>query len=685
MAGAFQYAAAIPLFPLASFVIALLVGYFAPRLLPKGGAIPGILATGSSLLVSGWLYLTISGTTEYYNQELYTWTTGLGEETFDLTFGLLLDPLSAYMLLIVSLISFLVHVFSLGYMNDEGEIGLPRYYAGLGLFTFSMLSFVAASNILMAFMFFELVGLCSWLLIGFWFREEGPPSAAKKAFLVTRFGDYFFLIGTVAIFATFGTGLFAPRGETLGFPQLAERVLTGEGAAQVTAIWELVGVTPETWFAIIGLLVLGGVIGKSAQFPLHTWLPDAMEGPTPVSALIHAATMVAAGVYLVMRMYGFYAMLPDVLALIALVGGFTALVAATMGVVKREIKQVLAYSTISQYGYMMLALGAGGYVAATFHLMTHAIFKALLFLGAGSVIIAMHHNENMWDMGGLRRKMPVTYWTFLSGSLALAGIFPFAGFWSKDEVLYEALIHGLGGNTMLLLAYAFGLIAVFFTGFYTFRMVLLTFHGEPRTDTAEDPHGVGWNVKFPLVVLGILAAVVGFVNMAPVAELTGLEITWLHTWFEHGIEGVSLEAYSHLLETQAGYEAVEMSSLGPGLVSLALALAGVGLAWTLYSGPEPEAHTDKLGAVKDVWYNNYYQDEYQVWLAEGVTLPLARMADKFDQGIIDGVVNGISSVSLFSGSRIRRIQTGVVTNYAALLTLGLVVLALGVGLFGGWF
>ncbi len=684
MAGAFDYAAAIPLLPFASFVIALLAGYFAPKLLPKGGAIPGILATGGSLLLSGWLYVTVSGTEHYYNQELYTWTPGMGE-ALDLSFGILVDPLSAYMLLIVSLISFLVHVFSLGYMNDEGETGLPRYYAGLGLFTFSMLFFVVSANILMAFMFFELVGLCSWLLIGFWFREEGPPSAAKKAFLVTRFGDYFFLIGVVGIFATFGTGLFAPRGETLGFPQIAEHVFTGETPEHVASFLNTVGLDAQTWFAILGLLVLGGVIGKSAQFPLHTWLPDAMEGPTPVSALIHAATMVAAGVYLVMRMYGFYAMLPNVLAFIALVGGFTALVAATMGVVKREIKQVLAYSTISQYGYMMLALGAGGYVAATFHLMTHAIFKALLFLGAGSVIIAMHHNENMWDMGGLRKKMPVTYWTFLSGSLALAGIFPFAGFWSKDEVLYETLIYGLGGKPLLLLGYAFGIIAVFFTGFYTFRMVLLTFHGEPRTDTAEDPHGVRWNVKFPLVVLGILAATVGFANMAPVKELTGANITYIHKWFEHGLEGVSYETYHHLLESQAGYHAVEMSSLGPGLVSLAIALAGVGLAWFLYSGADPEPHTDRLGAIKDVWYNNYYQDEFQVWLAEGVTLPIARAADKFDQGIIDGVVNGVSSVSLFSGSRIRRIQTGVVTNYAALLTLGLVVLALGVGLFGGWF
>ncbi len=690
MVGAYEFAAAIPLLPFASFVVAILAGYFTPRLLPKGGAIPGILATAGSLLLSGWLLVTVSGS-EPYNEEIYTWTTGLAGETFDLSFGMLLDPLSSYMLVIVALISFLVHVFSLGYMNDEGETGLPRYYAGLGLFSFSMLAFVLASNILMAFMFFELVGLCSWLLIGFWFREPGPPSAAKKAFLVTRFGDYFFLIGVVAIFATFGTGMFAPRAGVDGFPQMAHHALSGEMAPVVADFLGTIGLEAQTWFAIIGLLVLGGVIGKSAQFPLHTWLPDAMEGPTPVSALIHAATMVAAGVYLVMRMYGFYAELPQVLALIALVGGLTALMAATMALVKREIKQVLAYSTISQYGYMMLALGAGGYVAATFHLMTHAFFKALLFLGAGSVIIAMHHNENMWDMGGLKEKMPVTYWTFLSGSLALAGIFPFAGFWSKDEVLHAALVNGMG-NPLILLAYALGLIAVAFTGFYTIRMVLLTFHGEPRTDTAADPHGVRWNVKFPLVVLGTLAAVIGVVNMTPVAEVTGAHIEFLHNWFASGYEALTVEAYHHTLHEAAGYgndaifglSATATTLLATG-VSLALALTGAGLAWVLYHGPAPTRHTEKLGSIKTLLYNNYYQDEYQVWLAEGVVMPISQVADKFDQGIIDGIVNAISSLALFAGSRVRRLQTGRVTNYAAMLTLGLVVIVLVIALVGGWF
>ncbi|NHN62367.1 NADH-quinone oxidoreductase subunit L [Haloarcula sp. JP-Z28] len=696
---AFTYAPAIVLLPFVSFLVAL----FAGDRMPKGGALAGITATGGSLLLSIWVALTVAGG-EVHNEILYTWTASV--ESLRLNFGLLLDPLSALMLLIVCLISFLVHIFSLGYMNDEGESGLPRYYAGLGLFTASMLGFVVANNLLMAFMFFELVGLCSYLLIGFWFRDDGPPSAAKKAFLVTRFGDYFFLIGVVGIFATFGTGLFAPitqGGEVVAesFPMLAEHALV-DGELEGIAMLETVGMGPQAWFTVLGLLVLGGVVGKSAQFPLHTWLPDAMEGPTPVSALIHAATMVAAGVYLVARMYGFYALSPTALAVIALIGGFTALFAATMGLVKQEIKQVLAYSTISQYGYMMLALGSGGYIAAVFHLTTHAVFKALLFLGAGSVIIAMHHNENMWDMGGLKDRMPVTYWTFLAGSLALAGIVPFAGFWSKDEVLYEALIHGFGTEgglgTAYLVAYAMGLLAVFFTGFYTFRMVYLTFHGDARSDTARDPEPVRWNVKGPLTVLGILATTIGFINMAPVKKLTGAEIDFLHKWLTGPEEGgwpallsTDLHHYEELLHNVPHVDPAYPlggetgTLLASAALSLGLALAGVFVARSLYAGADPVEHTDKLGGLKTLLMHNYYQDEYQVWLATGVTYPLARVMNKFDQGVVDGVVNGISSVSLFGGSRIRRIQSGVVSNYATLLTLGLVLLLAAFGIMGGWF
>ncbi len=673
MVGAFEFAPAIAALPFVSFLVALFVG----RFMPKKGALAGITATGGSLLLSLWVYLAVLTSGDPHVEIVHT-LIGV-TDPFSLELGILIDQLSALMLLIVSLISFLVFVFSLGYMNDEGETGLPRYYAGLSLFSFSMLAFVMASNLFMAFMFFELVGLCSYLLIGFWFRADAPPSAAKKAFLVTRFGDYFFLIGVVGVLGTFGTAAFAGDGS---FPVLAEQALAGEAAGINTF-----GFDPQTWFTILGLLVLGGVMGKSAQFPLHTWLPDAMEGPTPVSALIHAATMVAAGVYLVARMYGFYALSPTALAIIAFVGGFTALFAATMGVVKREIKQVLAYSTISQYGYMMLALGVGGYVAGVFHLTTHAMFKALLFLGAGAVIVAMHHNEDMWKMGGLKERLPVTYYTFLAGSLALAGIIPFAGFWSKDEVLFEALLRGMD-NPIFLVAYAMGLIGVFFTGLYTFRMVFLTFHGEPRTTIAEDPHHFGWNMKFPMVVLGVLATVVGLINMTPVAELTGAHIEFLHIWFEHGGETLTVEHYGALLEQWAGYGAVDASTalvLGSGAVSLLLALAGAGAAHVLYNVPDPDEHTDKLGSIKTVLFNNYYQDEYQVWLAEGLTANVARGADTFDQGIIDGAVNGVSSVSLFLGDRARRLQTGVVTNYAALLTLGLVVLLVAVGILGGWF
>jgi len=674
MIDVFSYVPAIVLLPFFSFLVALGGGKY----LPKGGAFGGIAATAGSFLLSLWVLATVAGG-QVANRTIYTWASagGIGPTDVELSFGILVDPLSALMLVIVTLVALLVHVFSLGYMNDEGETGLPRYYAGLGLFTASMLGFVVADNLLMAFMFFELVGLCSYLLIGFHFREPGPPSAAKKAFLVTRFGDYFFLIGVVAVLATFGTAQFAgPE----SFPALAE---AGEVA------WTPGGLALDTWFTIVGLLVLGGVVGKSAQFPLHTWLPDAMEGPTPVSALIHAATMVAAGVYLVARMYGFYALSPTALAVIAFIGGFTALFAATMGVVKDELKQVLAYSTISQYGYMMLALGAGGYVAAVFHLTTHAFFKALLFLGAGSVIIAMHHNEDMWDMGGLKSKLPVTYYTFLAGSLALAGIFPFAGFWSKDEILYEALVHA-PGEPLLFGGYLMGLLAVPVTAFYTFRMVFLTFHGEPRSATARDPEPVRWNVKGPLTVLGSLAVVTGFINMVPVQKVLGIEgIDLLHLWLDNhwgGIEGLSSHHYADLGPYSSEYlVGGEVGTVLVGAaVSLGLALAGLGLAWRLYGVPSPTEHTAKLGGIKDVLYNNYYLDELQVWLAYR-TEDVAGVANVFDQGIIDGVVNGVSSVSLFGGNRIRRIQSGVVSQYTALLTLGLVALVLVLGVTGGWF
>ena len=677
------------LFPLVAFLLILALG----RYLPFKGAFPGIVATGVGFLVALATVVQLATGATIRHETLHTFVAGVSGEGVTLTFGVLVDPLSALMLTIVGLISLLVHVFSLGYMNAEGEMDLPRYYAALSLFTFSMMAFVLSDNLLMSFVFFELVGLCSYLLIGFWYREPGPASAAKKAFLVTRFGDYFFLVGVVAVLGTFGTAQFAG---TESFVTMAETALESGDASGINTF----GFSAQTWFAIVGLLVLGGAVGKSAQFPLHTWLPDAMEGPTPVSALIHAATMVAAGVYLIARMYGFYALSPTALSVIALVGGVTAFFAATMALVKQELKQVLAYSTISQYGYMMLALGGGGYLAAVFHLTTHAVFKALLFLGAGAVIIAMHHEENMWEMGGLKDELPATYATFLAGSLALAGIFPFAGFWSKDEVLFETLIHALGGGSpVLFVAYAFGLAAVVMTAFYTFRMVLLTFHGEPRTDTAEDPNGVGPSMKVPLVVLGVLATVVGFLNMAVLKSVLPKDALLLERWLDGKTVGgefaespLTAEHYHKVLTSEygAGYTAGSAGlgegtlALVGGVVALVLAVVPALLAYRLYGGAEPDPHMATLGNLRTLLMNNYYQDEYQVWLARGLTLPLATLANKFDQGLIDGLVDGSGGVSLFAGGRFRRLQSGVVTTYAALLALGLLLLLLVFAVAGGW-
>ncbi|MFW5983828.1 MAG: NADH-quinone oxidoreductase subunit L, partial [Halobacteria archaeon] len=464
----------IPVMPFVAFA-AILVGGLLPKGRGFGGATSTVISTGAaavSFVLSVYVLVRVHATDASFVAGRITWVEATGAP--DLYLGVLVDPLSALMAVIVSLIAFLVHIFSKYYMNDEGETGLPRYYGAMALFTGSMLSFVFASNLLMSFIFFELVGLCSYLLIGFWYRTPSAASAAKKAFLVTRFGDYFFLVGVAGVFAAFGT--FAYHGDGSLFDAAASAV---EGTATFA------GVSGETAVTVLALLVLGGVIGKSAQFPLHTWLPDAMEGPTPVSALIHAATMVAAGVYLVARLFEFYALSPTALLVVAYVGGFTALFAATMGLVMDDIKQVLAYSTISQYGYMMLALGAGGYTAAVFHLTNHAFFKALLFLGAGSVIIATHHKQDMWELGGLRHRMPVTYYTFLAGSLALAGIAPFSGFWSKDEALLAAFTNA-ANEPLLYLPFALGLVAVVVTGFYTFRMVALTFHGEPRSEEARE-------------------------------------------------------------------------------------------------------------------------------------------------------------------------------------------------------
>jgi len=650
----------IPLVPLAAFA-AILFGGLLPKERGFGGVASTVVATAA---VAASLVLSVFVFFETWTRELdfvaaqAVWVDAAGDLP-DLTIGVLVDPLSALMAVIVSLVAFLVLVFSKYYMNDEGETGLPRYYAALALFSGSMLAFVFASNLLMAFIFFELVGLCSYLLIGFWYDRPSAASAAKKAFLVTRFGDYFFLVGVAAVFAAFGT--FAFHGDDSLF---------AAAEAAMEADETVLGVSAQTAVTVVALLVLGGVVGKSAQFPLHTWLPDAMEGPTPVSALIHAATMVAAGVYLIARTFELYALSPTALLVVAYVGGFTALFAATMALVMDDIKQVLAYSTISQYGYMMLALGAGGYTAAVFHLMNHAFFKALLFLGAGSVIIALHHKQDMWEMGGLRRRMPVTYYTFLAGSLALAGIAPFSGFWSKDEALLAAF-RNAANEPLLYVPFALAGVAVVVTGFYTFRMVALTFHGEPRSDAAREASEGGIAVYVPLVVLGVLAVVAGFVNAAPLG---------IHALSDY----LGASAFYEAAAAGAGYVEGFEVSYALSAAALALAVAGSAAGFRLYAGADEPLKT-RGGATTRVLEKKYYLDHFQVWLAEDVTYGFSRILNMFDLDIVDGVVNGTSRVSLGSGDALRRMQTGVVAHYAAIIALGTVALVFIVGLVGGWF
>ena len=453
--------------PLASFlIIGFILRPFFNHLSKLAGYIT-ILAVGGALILSAWAWSSVVSNGGQIELASHSW---MKVGNFDFVIGILLDPLTAIMLVVVSGISLLVQVYSVGYM--KGDPGYARYYAYMSLFTASMLGLVLANNIIQMFVFWELVGLGSYLLIGFWFDRPTAAAAAKKAFIVTRLGDFGFLLAILYLF--FNSGSF----EAQGLNPLV-----------VTDIYQaidlnLIATGVATWIAIG---IFAGAVGKSAQFPLHTWLPDAMEGPTPVSALIHAATMVAAGVFLVARFFPLFLMSEVAMNTVAIIGGVTAIFAASMGLVANDIKRVLAYSTISQLGYMMLALGVGAYGPALFHLFTHAFFKALLFLGSGSV----NHATGTFDMrymGGLRKVMPWTYVTFLIGGLSLAGIFPLAGFWSKDEIL----AHAFGNSEPISqLVFWLALITVFMTAFYMFRVLFMTFEGEYKGGADADPRRYG--------------------------------------------------------------------------------------------------------------------------------------------------------------------------------------------------
>ena len=655
--------------PLVASVLTLTAGRRLPR---RGGAL-GLLAAAVSLGLSLVLVADLATGGHPTNETLHTFVGGVDGEGVTLEFGLLVDPLATLILVVVSVVAALVYLFSLGYMNAEGERDLVRYYAVLDFFTFSMLAFVVADSLLTAFVFFELLGACSYLLIGFWFRESGPPRAATKSFLLTRFGDYFLLVGVVAAFTAFGTTAFAGPDSLV---TAAETAIAGDTS------YTGLGLSGQRVVDVVGLLVLGGVLGKSAQFPLHTWLSDAhAQAPAPVSAFVHAATMVAAGVYLLARMYGVYALSPTVLAVIALVGGFTALLGATLALAESDLKRLLAYSTVSQYGYVMLALGGGGYVAAVFHLTTHALFKALLVLGAGAVVVATREGD-VWALGGLRERLPVTYAAFLAGSLALVGLPPFAGFWSKEAVLFGTLEHGLGGSSVLLVAAALGLLAALVTGAYTARMVLLVFGGRPRTESAADADPVGWQMRVPMVVLGAFAVVGGLLDppggLGDLPRLSG----WLDGATLAADFALAASTYAGQLEAAAGYEAAGISPLGPALAAAGLAVAGLVAGWSLYRGPDP-GPTTRLGRVRTSVTRGYSQNALQAWLVRRV-LATSRAANRFDRGVLDGVVDGTGVTALVTGGRLQRVQTGVVSTYAALLVAGLVLLLVAFALLGGW-
>ena len=563
----------------------------------------------------------------------------------DISVGILLDPLTAIMLVVVTGVSLLVQIYSVGYMR--GDPGYARYFAFMSLFTASMVGLVLASNVVQLYVFWELVGLCSYLLIGFWYDRPAAAAAAKKAFIVTRLGDFGFLLAI--LYLVFNADSFAGAGNPLDISAINDAAKGGLLATSVV-----------TWIAIG---IFAGAVGKSGQFPLHTWLPDAMEGPTPVSALIHAATMVTAGVFLVARFFPLFESSEAALGTVAIIGGVTAIFAASMALVMNDIKRVLAYSTISQLGYMMLALGVGAYSAAVFHLFTHAFFKALLFLGAGSV----NHATGTFDMrymGGLRRAMPWTYATLLVGALSLAGIFPLAGFWSKDEILAHAWGHG---GVVSQLVFWLAIVAVFMTAFYMFRALFMTFEGEFRGGAQADPdaseHGGTVHLAespavmvAPLVVLGVASVVAGFL----VNPTFDIGIVSKH-WIGHFLEGKAADFNFAIAAT-----------------STLVAAAGIGLAYLMYWSRRLSAR--RVGEVLQPAYRlldrKYYFDEaYERLLTVGLFYGVvARATDWVDKSIVDGAVRLIDRTGRNLGRALALVQTGQLQGYGVVISIGVLAI-----------
>lgn len=591
-------------------LIAALLITFALRPMRMVSVLTSIAACAVSLAGSVLVFL---------HPERYAFSTvpWLEAGALTVTLGSINDPLSRVMLLVVTGVGLLIHIFAYGYMREDA--GLSRFYAKLSFFMFSMLGIVLANNLVMMFVFWELVGLASYLLIGFWFHRPSAADAAKKAFIVNRIGDFGFMIGILTVWALWGT---------VDILRLSAIIEDGGGLTSHM----------QTWFALAGIGLFMGCVGKSAQFPLHVWLPDAMEGPTPVSALIHAATMVAAGVYMLCRVFFILELSAQAMNLITGVGAVTALVAALIAVQQNDIKRILAYSTLSQLGYMVCAVGLAASTAAMFHLVTHAFFKALLFLGAGAVIHALHHEQDIWKMGGLRQKMPVTFATFTIGTLALTGFpFLFSGFWSKEEILLAAYHTDTKSFVLLLLTAAL-------TSFYMFRLLVVAFINPARGENVSHAHEVGPVMVIPLVLLAVLSVIGG----------------WL------GVKG-------YLHPGAAGTHAA-----GGGwvmIMSVAAFLAGSGLAVRLYW----KCRKDPLDQPWTVLLRNkFYSDEiYEMFLVKPQQI-WAQVLDWVDRWIVGGLmVRGSAAVVSFSGEVLRLVQGGNLQAYV-------VVFILGVGLVCAW-
>jgi NADH-quinone oxidoreductase subunit L len=604
--------------------------------------------------------LALSQHETYSWESVWHWLT-VGPVQID--FGILVDPLAAIMAVAVTVVSFFIQLYSTAYM--KGDEGYSRYFAFMALFTFSMLGIVLANNFLMIYVFWELVGLCSYLLIGYWYFKPSAAAAAKKAFVVTRFGDFGFLLGVLLLFYYVG----------------------GFGYGQVMGAIEA-GAIPAVGITVCAILVFCGAIGKSAQFPLHVWLPDAMEGPTPVSALIHAATMVAAGVYMVARVYGLFFASEQAMLVVAYIGGITAFLAASMAMAQSRMKRIIAYSTCSHLAYMMMALGLAGFTAGVFHLIMHCFFKALLFLCAGSVMMLYFHEENIWRMGGLYRFMKLTAVCMIIAGLSNVGLFPFAGFFSKDEILVAAKMSGHWD------LYILGTLVAFFTAIYTFRLIFVVFFG-PRSEWSPVSHGHGhddhghhelpdignprpskinlseavnpverarsdrhlgkepWTVAIPLTVLAFFAVVAGFVGWP---GLHGGFSTYIH--FGHG-------------EHHAGWDMTTV------IVSHLVVLLGIGIAWAIYGKRKTAADplSEMLGPVFRLFERKYYFDEMYLWFIRKFIDAGAAVLAWFEENIFTGVfANGIGALLMETGRVLRLFQSGWVQRYALILFLGMLVL-----------